>query len=183
MNKGTKVLLIGAGIWYLGEGLLGPLLVYFSEDIGGTILDLSWAVAAYLVVYGLLSIWFGRMSDTRLDKGRLMVWGYGLNAMFTFGYLLVTNSTTLLIVQAGLGVAAAMATPTWNALFDEFSDSSVNGTSWGIAEGMQSIITGITLVLGALVVSYFSFKTLFIAMGCIQVLATVYQARILYVQK
>jgi hypothetical protein len=183
MSNGARVLLIGSGIWYLGEGLLGPLIAFFTQNIGGSVLDLSWAVATYLVIYGLLSILFGKISDTKLDKAKLMVWGYALNALFTFGYLLVTDSTTLLIVQAGLGLAAAMATPTWDALFDEFTDSSVDGTSWGIASGMESIITGFTLVVGALVVTYASFKILFLAMGCIQVLATVYQAKILYLKK
>lgn len=175
--------MIGAGIWYLGEGLFGPLLAVFSENIGGTILDLSWAWASYLIFYGLLSILFGRISDTTFDKRKLMVFGYALNAFFTFGYLFVSNSTTLLLVQAGLGIAAAMATPTWNALFDESSDDTVGGTTWGLYEGMESIITGVTVVLGALVIHYYSFQALFIAMGIIQVAATIYQARILYAKK
>jgi MFS family permease len=183
MGKQARILIIGAGIWYVGEGLFGPLLAIFSEEIGGTILDLSWAWAAYLIVYGLLSILFGRLSDTKLDKGKLMVYGYGLNALFTFGYLFVDSSTGLLIVQAGLGVAAAMATPTWNALFDESTKAGVDGTSWGIYEGVESIITGITIVIGGLIVSYLSFQTLFFIMGVIQIIATIYQARILAVRR
>lgn len=112
-----------------------------------------------------------------------MVLGYALNTVFTFGYLLVSDSVSLFIVQAGLGVAAALATPTWSALFDEFSDKSVNGFAWGIAEGVASIITGFSIVIGALVVSYTSFTLLFVVMGTAQTLATVYQAKILFVSK
>jgi len=183
MSKESKILLIGASIWYFGEGLFGPLIAYFSEQIGGTILDLSWAWAIYLVVYGLLSIFFGVISDRNLDKGKLMVFGYGLNALFTFAYIFVSTPTMLFLVQAGLGIAAAMATPTWNALYDEASESAVDGTSWGMYEGIQSIIKAITIVLGAFIVTLLSFKALFIAMGCIQTFATIYQAKILYVRK
>lgn len=180
MNKKTKILLIGAGIWYMGEGLFGPLLAVFSEKIGGNVLDLSWAWAMYLVVYGVLSYVFGKVADRNVDKGQLMVTGYALNALCTFGYIFVDSTTSLLFVQAGLGIAGAMATPTWNALFDEATDPSVDGTSWGLYECIQSIISGITIILGAYIVMYFSFKSLFIIMGCIQILATLYQAKILY---
>ena len=112
-----------------------------------------------------------------------MVLGYALNAVFTFGYLLVDTSAGLLLVQAGLGVAAAMATPTWNALFDEFSAKSVGGTAWGISEGMASIVTGVSILLGALIVSTYSFNILFLAMGAIQTVAAVYQAKILAVKR
>ncbi|HYF28979.1 MAG TPA: MFS transporter [Candidatus Paceibacterota bacterium] len=183
MTREARILLIGSGIWYVGEGLFGPLLAVFSEEIGGTILDLSWAWAAYLIVYGVLSIVFGRLSDTSIDKGKLMVFGYALNAVFTFAYLLVTTPTGLFIVQAGLGVAAAMATPTWDALFDESSEASLDGTSWGLADGTANIITGITIVIGGLIVSYLSFQALFVLMGTIQVIATIYQARILTVRR
>lgn len=182
-NKESKVLLIGSGIWYFGEGLFGPLLAIFTEEIGGTILDISWAWAAYLVAYGALSIIFGRMSDTFVNKERMLVFGYILNAAFTFGYLLVSDSISLFIVQAGLGVAAALATPTWNALFDEYTDASVDGTGWGVSEGMASIITGVSIILGALIVDNYSFRSLFIAMGIIQTIAAVYQAKILFMNR
>ena len=121
LRKEAKVLLIGSGLWYFGEGLFGPLIAVFTGEIGGTLLDLSSAWAAYLIVYGALSMLFGKISDGRFSKEVLMVLGYALNAAFTFGYLLVETSADLLVVQAGLGVAAAMATPTWNALFYVFS--------------------------------------------------------------
>ena len=48
---------------------------------------------------------------------RLMVAGYVINALCTFAYLLVASPWHLLLVQAGLGLANALATPTWDALF------------------------------------------------------------------
>jgi MFS family permease len=183
LSKEAKVLLIGSGIWYFGEGLFGPLIALFSNSIGGTILDLSWAWASYLIVYGGLSIVFGKLSDTRLPKGELMVFGYALNALFTFGYLLVDSPMSLFFVQAGLGVAAALATPTWNALFDEYSGKGVGGTAWGISEGMASIVTGCSILIGAVVVNQYSFHTLFFCMGVIQTIAAIYQTKLLLLKR
>lgn len=52
MNSKIKALLYSSNIWYLGEGMLGPLLAIYTERIGGDIFDISWAWAIYLVVTG-----------------------------------------------------------------------------------------------------------------------------------
>ena len=178
LSKGSKILLIGGGLWYFGEGMFGPLLALFTERIGGDVLNITWAWATYLMFYGVLSIVIGYLSDTRFSKEKLMVIGYAVNAVFTFGYLFVDDPISLLLVQAGLGVAAALATPTWNALFDEWSKEHVDGYAWGISEGVASIVTAISIVVGGLVVTKYGFIALFTIMGSVQVLATFYQARI-----
>lgn len=183
LSKGTKILLIGGGLWYFGEGMFGPLLAVFTEQVGGDIFNISWAWSVYLFVYGMLSILIGYYSDKLFDKGVLMVIGYAVNAVFTFGYLFVHDPTSLLFVQAGLGLAAALATPTWNALFDELSASNVDGFAWGMSEAVASMVTGFSILLGSYIISIASFNTLFIIMGSIQVVATVYQTRILFVQR
>lgn len=177
------MLLIGGGLWYLGEGMFGPLLAVFTEQIGGDVLNISWAWSMYLVVYGLLSIWFGRYSDVHRNREKLMILGYALNAFFTFGYLFVTDMMSLLIVQAGLGVASAMATPTWNALFDHHSAEKIDGFAWGVSEGVASIVTAGAIIFGGFIVTLYSFSVLFLIMGCVQTLATLYQARILLIRE
>jgi MFS family permease len=162
--------------------MFGPLLAVFTEQVGGDIFNVSWAWSVYLFVYGSLSIVIGYFADF-LHKGWLMVAGYALNAVFTFSYLLVDDPLSLLVVQSGLGVAAALATPTWNALFDEWSSTDVDGYSWGLSEGVASIITAIAILVGGMVVYHYSFTVLFIAMGTMQVIATIYQSRILFIEQ
>ncbi len=179
MNTKERILLYGANIWYLGEGMLGPLLAVFTERIGGDILDITWAWAIYLIVTGVLYIIVGRIADARFDKAKIMVLGYALNALFTFAFLFVTKTSQLFIVQAGLAVAAAFATPTWNALYAQYEDKNHDIWQWGVAGGEASIITGIAILLGGMIVNYLSFEILFFLMGIIQTVATLYQARIL----
>ncbi|KKS52943.1 MAG: Permease of the major facilitator superfamily [Candidatus Magasanikbacteria bacterium GW2011_GWC2_42_27] len=163
-----KILLYGGNIWYFGEGMLGPLFAVFTERVGGDILDISGAWATYLIIAGLLYIVVGKITDTYNNAEKIMVLGYALNALFIFGYLFASVPWHLFVVQAGLGVAAAMATPTWNALYAKHEDRRHSGFQWGLAG-----------IIGGYIVSIVSFTALFVTMGIIQVIATIYQAQIL----
>ena len=180
LNRTTRLLLYGGTLWYLGEGMLGPLFAVFANRIGGNILDISLAWALYLIILGALYIILGKASDKNLPKEELMIAGYALNAVFTFGYLLVDAPWKLFVVQGLLGAAAAMASPTWYALFSTHMDQAYGGSLWGLVGGFQYIVVGISLIIGGLIVTNFSFTTLFVTMGTIQVVATLYQAQILF---
>ncbi len=178
LNKKEKILLYSSNLWYLGEGMLGPLFAVFAERIGGNILDISWAWATYLIVTGILIMFIGKISD-RIGKEKLMVAGYALNTIFTFSYLLISSPIHLFLVQAGLGVALALANPTWNALYAKYEDKKHDGYIWGLAQGESTLISGTAIIIGGLIVNYLSFTVLFLIMGIIQSIATIYQARIL----
>ena len=108
-----------------------------------------------------------------------MIFGYGLTALFTFGYLLVETPFHLFIIQAGLGFALALCNPTWYALYDKYSSQKSAGLAWGLADGEAKILTGIAIIIGGFIAKTFSFETLFIIMGSFQVIATLYQMQIL----
>ena len=182
VNKVQKVLLVGGSISDFGEGMLGPLFALFAQKIGGDILQISWASALYLLVVGILTIIVGKYSD-KWSKEKMMIWGYSLSAIFTFSYILVSSPLHLFIVQVGLGIATALAMPTWNALYSEWSENKKHGSSWGWASGLSRIIGGVSIVVGGFLVNFFSFNTLFIIMGTIQAMATIYQAKIIYMNK
>ncbi len=111
-----KNLLYASNLWYFGEGLLGPLFVVYSQEVGGNIFDLTWAWASYLVVSGLATMFVGKMATSIHRQQRLALIGYTLNSLLTFGYIFVHSPLDLLLVQAGLGLACALSTPTWLAL-------------------------------------------------------------------
>ncbi|HCC23537.1 TPA: MFS transporter [Candidatus Falkowbacteria bacterium] len=179
LNRHIKNLLYSGNLWYFGEGMLGPLFAVFTEKVNGDILDITWAWATYLIIAGLLYIVVGKLTDKYDNKEKIMVLGYALNALFTFGYLFVSAPWHLFIVQAGLGIAAAMATPTWHALYAKYENQKHGGFQWGLAGGEAQIITGIAIIIGGYIVSLTSFTVLFSTMGIIQIIATIYQAQIL----
>ena len=159
--------------------MMGPIFAIFNEKIGGSILDVSWIWASYLIATGLFTIFVGNISDNKISKEKLMIAGYALNTFFTFSYLLVSSSIDLFFVQIGLGLATALATPTWDALYAQYQNRENAGYIWGLAGGREQLITGVALIIGGLIVNYFSFQLLFITMGIVQAIATIYQAQIL----
>ena len=179
MVKKEKILLNGSNLWYFGEGMLGPLFAVFSQKVGGNILDISWAWATYLLVCGFMVILVGKISDEKIAKEKLLVAGYALNALFTFGYIFVNSQSGLFLVQIGLGLAASLSIPTWEALYAKYEDKKHDGYVWGLASGEAYIVIALAVFLGGLIVNYFSFTVLFIIMGSIQIVATLYQAKIL----
>jgi MFS family permease len=179
LSRATKILLIGANMWYFGEGMLGPLYAVFAERIGGDLLDITWAWATYLVMTGVFHIIIGRLINGKPYKAKVMIAGYALNALFSFGYLLVSSPWQLFFVQAGLGLAEATGTPAWDALFAKNIKEEQDTFVWGLSSGQSQIITGIAVVCGGFIAHYISFNALFITMGIIQVIATLIQARIL----
>ena len=126
LNKVIRSLLYADALWFFGEGMLGPLFAVFAERIGGDILEITYAWATYLIISGALIMFIGKISD-KVNKRKLVFYGYLLNAIITFCYIFVQTPNQLLLVQAGLGVAAALATPTWNALYSEYENKKKDG--------------------------------------------------------
>lgn len=174
MNKKVKVLLYSSNIWYLAEGMFGPLLAIFTEKIGGDVLDISGAWASYLIVTGVITVIVGKTLVKPRHIENVMIAGYILNAIFTFGYIFVDTPLQLFFIQAALGLASALATPTWDALYSQNGDKGNHILRWGMADGSAKIITGFAILLGGVIVGYLSFNILFIAMGTIQALSTLY---------
>jgi MFS family permease len=179
LSRETRILLYSSNAWSLAEGMIGPFFGVLTQRIGGDLLDISWVWAIYLIVTGVCNILVGKISDQKMDKETLMITGYVLNTLFTFCYVFVSSPAQLFLVQAGLGVATALATPTWDALYSKYEDRARSGYIWGLAGGRDQLVTGIATLIGGLILLHFSFTTLFLMMGTIQAFATVFQAQIL----
>lgn len=179
MRRQEVILLRGSNLWYLGSGLFGPLLAVFTGQIGGSILDISYAWATFLVVTGVVTIIVGKYSDGPRMKEKLLVIGYIFNTIFTFLLLTVDTPLGLLFNQFGFGVALALATPTWQALYAQYEDKKRPSMTWALFSGEAVIIQGFAILVGGMIVKYTSFSVLFITMGCLQALATVFMAQVL----
>jgi MFS family permease len=180
MNKRASILIWSSNLWNFGDGLLGPLFAVFAQKVGGNILDIAWAWGTYLIIMGVGIIIVGHVSD-RVSKLNLLFLGYILSTLCTFAYLLVDSAQMLFIVQGGLGVATALANPTYFALLAKYSSTNErDGTLWGWADGRDKIAIGLAVFSGGLIVSHFGFQALFVIMGILQILATAYLARLFY---
>ena len=182
LTKSTKILLIASSLWYFGEGLFGPLFAIYAEKIGGDLLDITWAWAFYLVTTGVFYFIIGKYYNNSPYKKHVMIAGYALNALLTFCYLFVSNPRELFILQIGLGFAEALSAPIWDALFASNMEDTEDTFHWSLATGHTHFVSGIAIAIGGLIANYISFDALFLTMGIIQVIATLVQAKLLYLK-
>jgi MFS family permease len=112
-----------------------------------------------------------------------MVFGYTLNALITFAYLLVDSPIKLFLVQAGLGFAEAIGTPAWDALYAKNLDEEMDAYAWGLSTGQSQIVTGIAFGIGGLITHFISFEVLFITMGIIQIIAAIVTSKLLFIKE
>ncbi|MCE2844397.1 MAG: MFS transporter [Sediminibacterium sp.] len=183
LTKSTKILLIASSLWYFGEGLFGPLFAIYAEKIGGDLLDITWAWAFYLVTTGVFYFIVGKFYNHSPYKKHVMIVGYALNALLTFGYIFVSNPKELFILQIGLGLAEALSAPIWDSLFASNMEDTENTFHWSLATGHTHFVSGIAIAIGGLIANFISFDALFFTMGVIQVIATLVQAKLLFLKK
>jgi len=179
LQQKEMTLLLASNLWYLSEGMLGPLFGVFCAKFHSSPLDISWVWALYLISIGVVVIVLGYVSDF-ISKEKLLVLGYFLQSIFTFCYLLVKTKHQLALLQIGLGISGGLATTTWYALYARGEDKSHEGLTWGLANGLGSIYTGVALLCGGLIVANTSFETLFTVMGCVQCVATLYVSKLVF---
>ena len=129
---------------------------------------------------GFFSILVGRFIDVHNHKEKILVLSYFLNSIFTFGYILVQKPFDLFIIQAGLGFCLALSNPIWYSLYSEYVKPDKQGSAWGLFDGLGKIVTGVAILVGGIIVKNYSFEVLFLTMGSVQLLAAIYQAKILF---
>lgn len=148
------------------------------------ILDITWAWSIYLGMTGMLTIVAGSVSDRIWQwcgRERLLVAGYALNALCTFGYLFVNTPTDLFLGAGGAwGSVGPFRAPhgrrSTRAILLANKRRAIHGT-WLPANSVLILATAI--LLGGYIVNHYSFSALFLTMGTVQVIATLHQARIL----
>jgi MFS family permease len=181
-NKKERTLLFANNLWYLSEGMLGPLFGVFCAKFQSSPLDISWVWAVYLISVGIVVVGLGYISDF-IYKEKLLVAGYALQTIFTFCYVFVSTKQQLALLQIGLGISGGLSTTTWYALYARCEDKTHEGLTWGLANGLASIYTGVALLCGGMIIANSSFETLFIVMGIVQLFATLYVSKLIFLDK
>lgn len=179
LNKKEKTLLFANNLWCLSEGMLGPLFGVYCERFNASPFDISWVWAIYLISVGIVVIVLGYLSDF-IQKEKLLIVGYFMQTVLTFCYLLVESKMDLALLEIALGVSGGLSTTTWYALYSRYEDTSREGMTWGLANGLSSIYTGTALLAGGIIISYSSFQKLFFIMGLVQLSASIYVSRLIY---
>lgn len=171
MKKGLKILLLSDSWATLALGLIGPIYAIFVEEIGGDILDASWAYFAFMFTTGIVMFLLGKWEDKIKHKEKLVIAGYSLTTIGCLSYVFVDSQLTLIITQIILGLAGALYIPAFDALYSKFLEKNKETSQWGFEESMIYIVTAVSSLIGGYVAKFYGFKTLFILMFLISLLS------------
>ncbi len=172
MKKGIKILLLADFFAVLATGMIGPIYAIFVQDIGGDILDASWAYFAYMISCGIVLYLMGIWENKVKNKGLFVVAGYALNALGCLSYFFVGNQFQLVITQIILGLSQAVLSPVFDSLYSDFVNRKNKAREWADWEAMLYVTNAIAAIVGGYFVASFGFKNLFLVMFVVALLAT-----------
>jgi len=172
LSRRRRLLLSISFLTTFAESMLVPMYAAFTERVGGSILDAGIAFATFSMATGVFIILVGTRSYFQQHVKAFLILGFLGSACCDISYIFVQNRWQLFAVQVVAGLATGLIEPSWDSLFtDDIEDSSAK--HWSVWAGGTHLIAGAAALLGGVVVAYFSFKTLFLTMGLIDVIATV----------
>lgn len=182
MNGILKYIILIDSLITFAAGMIGPIYAVFVQEIGGDILDASWAYFIFMVTSGVAIYVIGRFENCKKHKEIFIVWGYALTALGCLGYFFLYDALTLFLVQVVLGLADAFAIPATNSVYSHYVRRKEEASDWGLWEAMLYIIMGFSALVGGYLVSVFGFRMVFLIMSGFAALATVLSLRLVPAQ-
>ncbi len=163
MNRTLKLLLLSDVFVSTGFGLIAPIFAIFvKEDIvGGSIFTAGVATTLYLLVKGVFQLPFSRYVDKHDNKVRWLMVGTFIGTTVPLVYLFSTSIYHIYIAQALYGLAAALAYPTWLALWSTNLDKKHEGYDWSLYSTFTGLGAALTAAVGSAVAQFIGFKYTF----------------------
>ncbi len=172
LSRRRRLLVSISFLTTFAESMLVPMYAAFTESVGGSILDAGIAFATFSMATGAFISLVGTRPYFQRHVKSFLVLGFFVSACCDVSYILVQNRWQLFAAQVVAGLATGLIEPAWDALFtDDIEESSAK--HWSIWAGGTHLVAGAAALVGGVVVAYFSFKTLFLTMGLIDMIAAV----------
>ncbi len=177
-NRQIRLLLVLNTLVLTAVEMIGPIYALFVEEIGGGVLEAGFTAAFFALSGAATTVLTGKYLDRKKDKKLILAIGYALLGVGSLMFLLVNNIYLLFAVQVILGFAEAISLPAFDALFSHYIASRKEGMEWGSLEAGEYIAEFLGGVVGGIVAYLFGFKGVFILMGGICLMCSVYVYRL-----
>ena len=170
VSREARLLLKISFLTTFAESMLVPMYSAFTEKVGGSILDAGIAFAVFSMATGIVITAIGTRPWFQLHVRTCLMIGFLVSACCDASYVFVENRWELFGVQVVAGLATGLIEPAWDSLFtDDIEHSSAK--HWSVWAGGSHLVAGVAALVGGLVVAYFSFSALFLAMCLIDTTA------------
>ncbi|MBM9509192.1 MFS transporter [Actinacidiphila acididurans] len=153
--------------------LLSIALPTIGRDLGTGTTALQWVTGAYSLTFGGLLLTAGSMAD-RLGRRRVLLAGLAVFGLLSLCVVAVDSAGQLIVLRAGLGVAAAAMAPITNSLvFRLFDDQALRmrAMTLMIVVGMSGFVLG--PLLGGTALAHVSWQWLLVINAPIALIAAI----------
>lgn len=178
-KKDALVILKSSLLYNLAVGLFAPFYAIYVKQVGGSILDAGLAYALFNIAMGLLVITFCRTEFYQRNARPIIVIGYFLDMFGSLGYIFVASPWQLFLVQIFLGLSLGLSAPAWDTLYSSELSKEKANLQWTVWTGGVSLAIGVGALIGGFVVSFVSFKALFLSMAAVNFLSGIISWKIL----
>jgi len=182
INKIVKTLIISDFFFNAAFGLFGPIFALFialkitNNDVKSAAEVAGFSAMAYWVIKSIIQIPIGKYLDRNhgeKDDFWFMFIGHIITCIIPFGYIFSTAPWHIYLLQAIQAIGMAMIIPPWYAILGKHVDKGMEAYEWGLSSTVLGIATGITGAIGGTMVAYFSYESIFIFAGMINILAAI----------
>lgn len=174
INRALRILLITNAMILIANYMVGPIYALFVKNIGGDLLDASFAAGVFAFTAGITTLLSGRFADRVKHPHLVVVLGYAAIGIGYLLYIFVDSLWFLLLCQIFIGLGEALYSPAFDAVYSQHLTHHNAGSQWGAWESVNYFCASLGAFIGGLIVSYFGFNILFIIMASLCFLSAVY---------
>ena len=172
-----KFLILSDVVLISAKGLLGPVFAIFIEDyiVGANAMVIGAAATIFLLTKSLLQIPFAHIMDKikgERDDFLMMVIGTFISAVVPLAFLFIHTPFQLYFVEFLLGIGAAMAFPSFMAIFTRHIGKEREGVEWGIYFTLVDFGSALTAAIGGMLALTLGFPILIIGLTVIGLIGT-----------
>lgn len=173
INLIIKVLIISDFLIWSSYQLFSPIFAIFITDkIKGDIEVVGIASAIYLIVKSIFEIPVGVYIDktkSEVDDLFVSILGTSLTAAAYFSYVFIDSVTQLYMLQALLGLGAAIAFPGWYSIFTRHIDKGKEAFEWSLYDVFLGVGMAAAAAIGGFLAENYGFDVLFMVVGILTV--------------
>ena len=183
VNKVIEYMILSDIMMLSGWGLITPIIAVFFTDqvVGGSVALAGLASGAYFGVKSILQIPIARYIDARRgewDDWWIMIIGSVFITISAFLYVFVKLPWHVIAVQIIYGVGGGLSYPAWQAIYTRHIDKREEGFEWSLYYTATDIGSAVTSGLGGFIAATFGYKYLFMVVGIMSLLGTMFLAGI-----
>lgn len=162
-----------------GWGLINPIMAVFFTDqiVGGSVELAGLAATTYFVVKSIVQIPVARFNDKRpgeWDDYWVMIIGSLLITVSAFMFAFVRLPWQVFAVQIVAGLGGAFSYPSWLAIFTRHIDKREEALEWSLYYTATDLGAALTAGLGGYIAGSFGYQSLFLVVGVVSFLGTLF---------